>query len=834
MPFLKHAKLEIKKIYSSNKAGAYNWRDVLASVSEAEQKAQKQGQQFKAQASELPSELYTYDTKNFIYLKARAISGMEKWGPNQNFDAFPWSEIEKSYPTFVGKGIYLEHDEDTLDKAMGLILDAEVAPNDEQYIICTFCVDRNQYPELCQKLLDGTIKTVSMSCLAGSVSCSLCGQEARDEKQLCDHMREFEGPRDANGNLIKFKQDPMTGLQIPLTQQDMIPNLNYCKGSLDPITGQRAYEINRDLVFVGLSAVEIPADKDAFIDQFNIKASKKQEKLDSLAATRIEMNRYITAKNKFKETQAKKTTKGEFGAPVVDYDIDEDTQTVEIYLDDGSYYSYAIQDRPMLTEFELAFKQKDNPTNGRQNYRKVNDLYNEVIKKWPTSKVGPTVLASRKTKRTTAKALKASLEENIQETDKYLSTLMDIKDKLLAKIDSLAQAVKNKEKASSTATDVTEKEALDNEANKDKEDIKFFQKTLEQVKDKLVETKTQEFKIALDRELNLAQLYTSLNLSPDMFEEKVVSEEKPMPKEKPIETPAEAPVESRTEETFTIQSKVDLKQLKRMVKNMKEQDGKSRNFVINYLQGKVQPEQIKEILEYAGYLKQASKKVKAYFETAKDETGYYVIDNQTKKPYTTKDGKVKSFNSAEDAANFVDFLNFYVTAKRVKADRKNRYLDFVVKADYLQQDSDLDFIYDTVYEAVQDALADYDESEEFNLTAAAKVEPEDEANNAAYQEYADMMQQQDDSLDEAVEDYTEKPVNLNPIEKTLEEDYAIDFSYDYNTKFNGIDYSVKFDLDENNKMKDGAVVTELETGKVVSDPELNHSILADFKNKFGI
>lgn len=56
----------------------------------------------------------------------------------------------------------------------------------------------------------------------------------------------------------------------------------------------------------------------------------------------------------------------------------------------------------------------------------------------------------------------------------------------------------------------------------------------------------------------------------------------------------------------------DIETLKQIVKNMKEQDGKNRDQVIIYLQGKVQPEEIDEILNYAGFNKESSKKVKSW------------------------------------------------------------------------------------------------------------------------------------------------------------------------------------------------------------------------------
>ena len=62
----------------------------------------------------------------------------------------------------------------------------------------------------------------------------------------------------------------------------------------------------------------------------------------------------------------------------------------------------------------------------------------------------------------------------------------------------------------------------------------------------------------------------------------------------------------------------DLETLKHIVKNMKD-EGKDRDQAIIYMQGKVQPEEISEVLEYAGFNeKQASKKVTAENMTLDD------------------------------------------------------------------------------------------------------------------------------------------------------------------------------------------------------------------------
>ena len=246
--FKKVATLQFKKIYASDSNGNYYWRDFVKQAND----------KLATDSNFVPKNFYEYNTDKFLYLTARAISGMEKWGPNGNFDAFPWEELKKSYPTFCCKGYYIEHKEDDEKDAKGIILDAQ--PDDvNEFINCMCAISKEEYPEICDDILNGKLNQVSMSCLAGICECSRCGNVATKEEELCEHMN----PK----------------------------HPNFCKGQNDE-NGKPIYEINRNIVFTGLSGVAVPADKDAFI--FDVKASKKsKESIDK------EYNKYLRAKKEY-------------------------------------------------------------------------------------------------------------------------------------------------------------------------------------------------------------------------------------------------------------------------------------------------------------------------------------------------------------------------------------------------------------------------------------------------------------------------------------------------------------------------------------------------------
>ena len=263
MPFKKIATLDIKNVFAANSEGKFEWRSF---VKQANEEPGKDRSHF------LPKEAYKYDTDNFLFLTARAISGMEKWGYNGNYDAFPWEEIKKASVTYPGAGFYIEHKEDSADDAKGIVLDVFLN-EDEEYLVALCAIDKKEYPEFCEQILNGTYNQVSMSCLASTCECSYCHNVATSYDELCQHMN---------------------------------PNMPYSfmKGKLDE-NGETVYEINRDLNFTGLSAVAVPADKDAFV--FDVKASKKKQN-----SLQEELNKYTLAKQASKMKELKTACEEQF------------------------------------------------------------------------------------------------------------------------------------------------------------------------------------------------------------------------------------------------------------------------------------------------------------------------------------------------------------------------------------------------------------------------------------------------------------------------------------------------------------------------------------------
>jgi len=82
-----------------------------------------QGGLIKQAASRMES--FDLDPENHVYLRNRAISALEIHGPNQNWDAFEYDELARSYPSFIGKPVSVDH---IGTDQIGIVLDSEFIP----------------------------------------------------------------------------------------------------------------------------------------------------------------------------------------------------------------------------------------------------------------------------------------------------------------------------------------------------------------------------------------------------------------------------------------------------------------------------------------------------------------------------------------------------------------------------------------------------------------------------------------------------------------------------------------------------------------------------------
>lgn len=211
-----------------------------------------------------PGKVIESKKDDFVYFRARAISALDQGpvkgqpNPNGNGDGFPRAELEKSFETFIGRNLFLNHESDHPVKSIGKIIDAkqvEDPETGEYYIECLSKIDKKLHPEIARKVETGELDKVSMGCSCEASKCSICGTEIHtDADQKCTHL--------ANGLLKEF------------TAEVDMPEYGIVKG-----TPMKAFAINTGLTFNELSIVNVPADSRAVIktilSNINSQLSKK-------------------------------------------------------------------------------------------------------------------------------------------------------------------------------------------------------------------------------------------------------------------------------------------------------------------------------------------------------------------------------------------------------------------------------------------------------------------------------------------------------------------------------------------------------------------------------
>lgn len=113
-------------------------------------------------------------------------------GANDNGDFFSDEELQRTYKSFIGKATFVDHDNENVEKARGIILDA-VYNDKGKYVELLKAVDRKAYPELARAIEQGYVNCTSMGCRCGYSICSICGNEAHSEEDFCQHILNYKG-----------------------------------------------------------------------------------------------------------------------------------------------------------------------------------------------------------------------------------------------------------------------------------------------------------------------------------------------------------------------------------------------------------------------------------------------------------------------------------------------------------------------------------------------------------------------------------------------------------------------------------------------------------------
>ena len=107
---------------------------------------------------------------------------------NSNGDIFPEDELIRAAPTWIGKGLYCNHQSSDVEKLRGIIIDTQY-DHKSKALWALVALDRKNFPILASQVKNGTIRSVSMGTAVKRSFCTLCGNEAIVEADYCQHIK---------------------------------------------------------------------------------------------------------------------------------------------------------------------------------------------------------------------------------------------------------------------------------------------------------------------------------------------------------------------------------------------------------------------------------------------------------------------------------------------------------------------------------------------------------------------------------------------------------------------------------------------------------------------
>jgi hypothetical protein len=133
----------------------------------------------------------------YLYVRSRAISSRT----NDNFDSFPAEEIRKSYKSFIGRPVFVNHKNSNHRRARGAIVDAvlheDTNPDGspDVWVEVLHEVDAINFPKLAQAIVKGHVDRTSMGCDVAYSVCSYCGNKAAMPTDYCRHIPSLKGKK---------------------------------------------------------------------------------------------------------------------------------------------------------------------------------------------------------------------------------------------------------------------------------------------------------------------------------------------------------------------------------------------------------------------------------------------------------------------------------------------------------------------------------------------------------------------------------------------------------------------------------------------------------------
>jgi hypothetical protein len=171
---------------------------------------------------------FQYDVRpGYLYVRSRMISSR----CNDNYDEFPAEEIKKAYRTFVGKPVFVNHNNEDHRRARGVIIDAALHDDrnpdgtPDLWVEGLMEIDAVRFPMLAKAIVAGHVDRTSMGTDVAFSVCSICNNKATTPLEYCRHIPAQKGRR-------IFRANPKTGKRVGVLVRETCYGLSFFENSL--------------------------------------------------------------------------------------------------------------------------------------------------------------------------------------------------------------------------------------------------------------------------------------------------------------------------------------------------------------------------------------------------------------------------------------------------------------------------------------------------------------------------------------------------------------------------------------------------------------------------
>lgn len=204
--------------------------------------------------------------KGYIHVRSRMISSR----CNDNFDEFPAEEIKKAYKTFIGKPVFVNHQNSDHRRARGVIIDAVLHEHQNPdgspdiWVEGLMAIDAVTFPKLAKAILNGDVDKTSMGTDVKFSKCSACGNIAESPSDYCTHIPKMKGK--------KYFRTTASGQKVGEVIREICYGLKFFENSL--LVEEPA---DPTALFLGVDArgVTKSASKDSRFDGCSLKQDDK-------------------------------------------------------------------------------------------------------------------------------------------------------------------------------------------------------------------------------------------------------------------------------------------------------------------------------------------------------------------------------------------------------------------------------------------------------------------------------------------------------------------------------------------------------------------------------